>query len=500
MKKFEKILLAIVVASVTITGCKKFALLTSEDSESTSAGLNLKEKTIWQFISEDNFHANDLTKIGLYGKAIERAGLKDLLNGEGEYTVIIPTETSLLAFINSMGYTSVDQTPVSVLKNILQNTIISKKVFSFDLNIDQTIGYPTLSMDSLFLSRSVNATSNYVLTVNAAPSIISQVSVVRSQNLDFKNGVGHVIDNFTFYKPKLQTSDIPNLANVSINSDTIAVSKDSYINNGSGTNKGSNYGNLTYMYVKFSSSDQNLTRRALCQFPVKKPTFNERVGSIKLGIYINRIDGAGSLSVTEDQNINWTESTVNWNNAPVAGTTSLADIALPATGGAFLWYTAEITTPYLNAIQTNKTFINLGVSTRSTPLSVITTKELAANRGAYIVLTSSPVTILKNPVNTGIDVDSKFGSKKITTAELKFEGTESKNVIYTITSLPANGFLAISGIPAAVGSSFTQEQIEKGAIKYLFNGTGNTDVFSLEAKDFQGGFYASLINVNVQVK
>lgn len=489
-----------VTMMISLFSCEKFKILDSEDSESIPAGLNLKSQTIWEFISAENFHANDLTKIGYYGRAIEQAGLKDLLNGEGNFTVIIPTETSLKSFLNGIGYPNITDVPQGVLKDLLQNTIIANKVSSFDLNIGKTQGYPTLSGDSLFLSRTANATSNYILTVNNAESIISPSTVVRSQNLEFKNGVAHVTDNFTYYKPKTKTADIPNPANVTISSDTILVTKDAYINNGSTTNKNANFGLLTTLNVKFSSSDANLTRRAICQFPVRNPRFVERVGAIKLGLYINRVDGAGSLTIAEDQNVNWTENTINWNNAPTAGTTGLADIPIPATGGAFLWYNAEITSTYLSAIQAGKTFVNIGISTRSTPLFGIASRELAANRTPYIVLTSSPVTILKNPVNTGIMVDKAAGIKKIISTELKFEGTTAQNIFYTITSIPSQGFITVNSLPIGIGITFTQEQIDKGVVKYVGNGSGTADNFVLEVKDFQGGFFPALQTVNVQYK
>jgi hypothetical protein len=494
-----KVCACVLIALMSFSACKKFALLKSEDSESIIAGEDLKKQTIWEFLSQDNFHSSDLTKVGLYGKAIQHAGLKDLLNGEGNYTIIIPTETFLLNFIKGLGYQTIEETPPAILRDLLLNTITDTRVRSFDLNIAETKGFPTLSKDSIFFSRTATSASNYVLTINNSPSIISPSIAVRSQNLEFKNGVAHVSDNFTYYKPKLKASDVPDTSLVSIKSDTILVTKDSYMNNGSTTNKNTNFGSLAYMYVKFGTSDANLTRRAICQFPIVRPSFSERIGAVKVGLYVNRIDGAGSIAIVEDENIDWNEKTINWNNAPVPGTATLSDIALPASGGTFKWYNGEITTAYLNALQASKPFINIGISTRSSPLFGITTREVAPNRTPYIVLTSSPVSILTNPINTGITVSRSSGVSKISNKELQFQGTAPQNIFYTIASLPANGFLTINSLPVAIGTTFTQEQVNKGVVKYLFNGNGSTDSFTLEAKDFQGGFYSSILTVPVQI-
>src|SRR5690606_27129451 len=154
-------------------------------------------------------------------------------------------------------------------------------------------------------------------------------------------------------------------------------------------------------------------------------------------------------------------------------------------------------------LRQNKTFINIGINTSDNDLFTFASKEANALRtlAPVIVISSPVVSILSNPVNTGITVDAQTGNKILTTAELKFEGAQSKNIFFVVKDLPKNGYLVIGGKPVRLeGVRFSQEQLEKGAVRYLYSGTGSTDSFDLEGQDFQGGFYSDILTVNVAIQ
>ncbi|MCJ8209005.1 DNRLRE domain-containing protein [Mucilaginibacter sp. RS28] len=489
----------LICTSLFMTACKKFSLLKDEELPSIPAGANLKNETIWQFLSDNDFHSNDLTKVGLYGKIVQLAGLQDLFNSAGDYTAIIPSDGAINTFLQSLGAQSINDVSPVVWKNLVLNNLIPKRVRSFDLPANQAQVYLTVSQDSLFLTRTPSSTNQYVLFVNQSSTVNSNSVIVRTQNLEFKNAIGHVIDGFTYYVPKTKGADPVNPGSVSYATDTIPITKDSYVNAGTTTLMNTNYGSLIYMIVMNTPTNMSFTRRALLQFPIRKPSFNNRIGSVKVAAFINRIDGAGTITVQEDQNVDWQENKVTWANAPVPGTIPLSSFPV-TTANNFSWQYGTITSAYMDALAANRTFINIGLFTTSNTINYqFATKEAAANRRPYLLISSAANTVLKDLVNNGLVVDSKVGYKTISTDDLSLSGTADNNIFYTVKTLPANGSLVINNLPAKVGSAFSQELLKKGGVKYLYSGNGGADKLVLEASDFQNGYYNSLINLNITI-
>jgi hypothetical protein len=61
-------------------------------------------------------------------------------------------------------------------------------------------------------------------------------------------------------------------------------------------------------------------------------------------------------------------------------------------------------------------------------------------------------------------------------------------VTYTLTALPTDGVLRLSGIPAAVGTTFTQRDIDLGHLRYQHDGSETAaDSFEFTAADSNGG-------------
>lgn len=506
MKKitYLKIFICTVTLSMSITSCEKFSLLKNENVDHTSAGINLKTKTVWEFVSENNFHENDPTKIGLFGKAIQHAGLKDLLNDTKQnLTVIIPNDDVLQTFITGLGYTFVEDVPPIILKNILLNNMIEGRVRSFDLEAGVNKSYPSLSNDSLYLTRSIAVGNEYVLTVNSSPNANSVSASVRTQNLEMINGVAHVVNNFTYYIAKTNPQDQVNPANVSILSDTIYVTKDTYCQNGT-ANRTLNYGSIQDVQTKLFGATGNaasFSKRTLTQYAVRRPNFNGRIGTVKLEMYFNTIQNATTMNFFEDQNVDWNESTVSWVTAPTFGSISIGSLNLTQ-AMRNTWANIDITSFYNAALTQGKTFVNIGGAVVQDLNSHFRSKEFSG--GAFrsrLILSSPPVSIISPAANNPLEVQVSNPVKVLSLNDLKFQGTADKNISYTLTQVPQNGFLVLNGIPLLVNSSFTQEQIAKGAVKYLYNGISpSTDALTLEARDFQGGIYNQLVNLTINIR
>ena len=112
--------------------------------------------------------------------------LLSVLNG-GNYTLLAPNNWAFENFLSINGFTSIDEVPTDVLKNILLNHVISGTVQSSDLTAVGS-GYTSTNAtntDGDFLSM-------YFSTNNGV--VFNGVSTVLAADMTASNGVIHVVD------------------------------------------------------------------------------------------------------------------------------------------------------------------------------------------------------------------------------------------------------------------------------------------------------------------
>ena len=169
--KFYKLSLALVIAS-------SFLSCDVEDNESyTLPALS----TITEF-AESN---SDLSNLAAALSAAD-GNLLSLLNG-GNYTVLAPNNWAFEVWLGNNGYTSIDEVPTDILKNVLLNHVISGTVRSSDLAATGS-GYTSTNAtntDGDFLSM-------YFSTNNGV--VFNGVTTVLNPDIAASNGVVHVVD------------------------------------------------------------------------------------------------------------------------------------------------------------------------------------------------------------------------------------------------------------------------------------------------------------------
>ena len=91
-------------------------------------------------------------------------------------------------------------------------------------------------------------------------------------------------------------------------------------------------------------------------------------------------------------------------------------------------------------------------------------------------------------VNNSSDVVDEGATLLITSDQLRYSDQQATSSInYSVTSVPSNGFLALSTDATTPISSFTQEDIDLGNLIYVHNGTETTsDQFTFSVNDGQG--------------
>lgn len=168
MKKFTlKTLALLAFVSIGFTSC-------SDDDETG----NVQTKTIAQIASEN-------ADFSILVQALTRAGLVDVLNNPGSYTVFAPTNA---AFNTLLDGASIDDVPVSDLTQILLNHVVAGTVQSSQLSTGYVKTLATYGgvVEGSNLSMYVRVNNNQVRLNNVAD--------VTMPNIIASNGIVHVVN------------------------------------------------------------------------------------------------------------------------------------------------------------------------------------------------------------------------------------------------------------------------------------------------------------------
>jgi transforming growth factor-beta-induced protein len=165
MKNISKLLTLFLFTAVLLVSC--------DDNDDTTP----KTNTIVDVAIENN-----LTKLVA---AVTRAGLVETLSAPGTYTVFAPSDLAFDTFLRNAGYSSVNDVPVSDLRNILLYHVLGAEVSSSSLSDTYVNTLATNAPNDEPLSLQVNVTGGVTFDGNAAPVAVDVMA---------SNGIVHVID------------------------------------------------------------------------------------------------------------------------------------------------------------------------------------------------------------------------------------------------------------------------------------------------------------------
>jgi hypothetical protein len=153
---------------------------------------------------------------------------------------------------------------------------------------------------------------------------------------------------------------------------TVPVAFDAHVNS---ANTGTNYGNLTPIRTREDSTGAN-TYRPYFQFNV--PAFSGSVTSVKLRLFVATASSAVTQSVFLVGN-GWTETGVNWTNAPVLPASSIGS-AVAGTAGVYVEFT--LTTP----IASNTTY-SFALKSSGSSSVYFNSDDSATNKPELVIVT-----------------------------------------------------------------------------------------------------------------
>jgi transforming growth factor-beta-induced protein len=167
MKKMNFIFgIAVMMGLLFLTSCE------NESDDMTP----MEEMTIAQYASLDE---NFSTLV----QALSKAGLVNVLNGEGNFTVFAPTNAAFDQLFNQLGITGISDLSAEALTPILLYHVLGEEKKSMDLSS----GYFNT------LSPAQNSYLSLMISLDAGVKINSETNVI-AVDVDVKNGVIHVID------------------------------------------------------------------------------------------------------------------------------------------------------------------------------------------------------------------------------------------------------------------------------------------------------------------
>lgn len=167
MKKMTFILgIAVMTGLLFLTSCE------SESDDMTP----MEDMTIAQYASLDE---NFSTLV----QALSKAGLVNVLNGAGNFTVFAPTNAAFDQLFNQLGITGIADLSADALTPILLYHVLGEEKKSMDLSS----GYFST------LSPAQNSYLSLRISLDGGVKLNSETNVIAA-DVDVKNGVIHVID------------------------------------------------------------------------------------------------------------------------------------------------------------------------------------------------------------------------------------------------------------------------------------------------------------------
>lgn len=477
----NRILAPFVVMILLMTGCEIQENFKYEPSE-TNAELGV---TAWSFIQTND----DFDQLR---HAITRTGLQELYQTE-ERTFIVPNNTAFNAYLQSSGYSSVEDIPLPILRNLLRYHIVKSHVIFTDpaIDRDRPIGYETENGQTMFLSRN----NNYVGLINQGTA---RQWEIRTSNLKPTNGVMHAVDFIVYFSaPAIDDSD-----DLTLVRDTIYPLHDSFVAGftpGDEDLSNTNYGSEPLLRPKRIAGNGTGTydRKAYLMFDLDDLEKPGIVVDMELKLAVSFSRGGYDLDLYKVPENNWTETTITFNNAPDPEVERMAYV--PTVNGANA-FSFDLLDFYNTESPSGRVSFMLDTEPWPNGTDDLASKEHASLEPPMIITTlASGQNVLVLETNEQATVSSG-GSFVVNSELLQISGADPVDIIYTIETAATKGWLVRGADMIGQDDQFTQADIESLSLLYIHDGeSSGEDAVVLSAKDRTGVVIEDIeVKINIQ--
>ena len=424
----------------------------------------------WEFIQQQD-------SLSLMEEAVIAAGLQGLYSGSDLKTFIVPRNSAFRDYLNTNNLGSINDIPVPILKNILLYHVLEGKILFSDEDFyisNSPLPFQTENGQQMYLSRSTNYQGLINQRTNKSWTIITS-------NLEPSNGAIHISPSVVYFSAVTGNTDVPE---ATLETDTIYAIEDTYINGGA--QKDANFGSDILIKVKNVDGSGDYDRKTYLKFDMKDVNVKGKLRQAFVNVGVNFTHAKGlKMSLFNVPDTTWSESSMTWNNAPVADAEEISYL-ITTKVSVFSWDCTDYVTEKLET--PGKISIKIDGEPGGNETNDLISKENPKMIPPMLVTVySSGNSNLTMGTNTGFTVANQ-GSVVLSNNNLQMEGAVPADIIYTLETAPTNGWLVMGTQILTNGSKFSQLDIDVSNIVYVHSGAGSAnDSFSVSVKDKDGG-------------
>lgn len=477
INSITRFLATMVAIVVTASSCE-----IQENFDYEPSGVDGKlNMTAWSYIQQND-------SLAFLEEAIVYAELEELYEAETlDRTFIIPTNKAFRTYLKDNAYTSIKDIPLPILRNLLKYHVVNSRVIFTDPTLmpsNRPIAYDTENGQLMYLSHA----SNFIGLINEGTSIQWQIT---TSNLEPTNGVIHMVNAVVYYS--VPTGDLS--VNPDLVLDTIYAIHDAFVNGGTESTK--NFGTNPLLRVKHVTNNGDYDRKAFLMFDLDDFKKEGVVTDMRFQISVSFTHARGlPLDLYETPSTTWSESSLNFTNA-VFPTTPRISRVTTASVPAFNF---DITDYYKARTSAGRVSFMIEGATGADETNDLASKEHTTLKPPMLIATlasgnSSLEILTKN------DISVAYGGVFVFSKEvLEIDGAAAGDIIYTIESVPKNGWLIKGASTLREGAKFTQLDIELMNLLFIQDGVNRTpDGLVLTARDRAGAIIENIeLKINVQ--
>ncbi|RAV30864.1 CBM96 family carbohydrate-binding protein [Sinomicrobium soli] len=453
-----------------------------KDFEYQKSGTDGKlEVSAWEFIQEND-------SLEYLEQAIVLAELQELYEGEEVRTFITPTNASFKTYLADNSYSSMEEVPLPILRNILRYHIVNDKVHFGDPELfenNKPIAYDTENGQLMYLSHN----NNFMGLINQGTNVQWQIT---TSNLEPLNGVLHIVNSIVYFSAPAGDTNAPDPTLVR---DTIFPVYDTYVNGGA--QSGANFGNNPLLKVKNVSGDGDYDRKAFLMFDLDDFDREGIITDIQLEIAVSFTHAKGvALDVYQTPDTSWNEMGLTFDSAVFPQDGPIASITTTKVSS----FKFNLTDFYKDNQELGRLSLMLDGEAGTDETDDLASKEHADLHPPMLVATlASGQNTLE--LSTHEDINVENGETTVWNNDiLEITGATAADIIYTVEAAPANGWLIKGANILRAGDQFTQLDVELMNLLYIHNGEGGSeDTVMLSAKDKTGSAIEEItVEINVQ--
>ncbi len=450
----------------------------------------------------DFINSGQDTTITLFRKALEHTGLDTFYNERNGLTVLIPNNMAFRALLKKVGVSKITEVDKNVLKQLILYGTVEGNYISSNMVLDSLYRLTSLSGDPLLVKRVVYSTDNYHLYFNPEqkddPTFGCQQFPPYQQDLVFSDHSGHIVDYFPQYVLKCQEPD-PAPEREDGGSIRWDLTADTHLYNGANATPKYNLENL--LSWRTVNGQSRTTLLLFDRFTL--PYDASMIFSAELNMYVKKNDTSGPLvtafsvyDMTYMQGRRPVKEIAKGNFVPDFTCPMVGTIENVVTGS---WNSGDFTELVRDFFSNpEKPDLFLGIRSHESQrhangsvyvgwLNEDNPTDFSHNP-SYITIVKFTLSELKVrsrdiscPAN-GIKALSKDDICAYTEGEPTFNYTDN-NIFFELVSQPGKGVLTKNNLPLGNGVKFSQEELDKGIIKY-YNSAPGEDHLIIHVTDY----------------